>query len=68
MIPIANRFGGSRAQRDVLDLTLIEAAFRAGDPALARALTAQRRAIRPASPFAVALFRQAWRVDGERQG
>ena len=68
VIPIANRFGGSHAQRDVLDLTLIEAAFRAGDPALARALTAQRRAIRPASPFADALFRQAWRVDGERHG
>ncbi len=28
---IAHRFGGSHAQRDVIDLTLIEAALRAGD-------------------------------------
>jgi hypothetical protein len=27
---IAGRFGGSHAQRDLLDLTLIEAAFRSG--------------------------------------
>ena len=33
---IAHRFGGSHAQRDVLDLTLIEAALRAGQHALAR--------------------------------
>ena len=39
---IAHRFGGSHAQRDVIDLTLIEAALRAGDGALARALTAER--------------------------
>jgi hypothetical protein len=31
--PVANRFGGSHAQRDVIDLTLIEAAFRSGQPA-----------------------------------
>lgn len=36
------RFGGSHAQRDVVDLTLIEAARRAGDPALAKALEAER--------------------------
>jgi hypothetical protein len=35
-------FGGSHAQRDVIDLTLIEAAARGGDEALARALTAER--------------------------
>jgi len=32
---IANRFGGSHAQRDVLDLTLIDAAFRVGQRDLA---------------------------------
>ena len=58
-IPIASRFGGSHAQRDLLDLTLIEAALRSGDAALARALTAERRAAKATSPFADALFRRA---------
>jgi hypothetical protein len=44
--PIASRFGGSHAQRDVLDLTLIEAAARAGDRALAEALKRERAFIR----------------------
>jgi len=48
----AHRFGGSHAQRDLLDLTLIEAAFRAGEDRLARALTAERSAARPRSLFA----------------
>jgi tetratricopeptide (TPR) repeat protein len=48
----AHRFGGSHAQRDLLDLTLIEAAFRAGNDALATALAAERAALRPASPLA----------------
>jgi hypothetical protein len=48
----AHRFGGSHAQRDLLDLTLIEAAFRAGNDALAAALAAERAALRPASPLA----------------
>ncbi len=39
---IAARFGGSHAQRDVIDLTLIEAALRAGDTPLAAALVAER--------------------------
>ena len=30
----AHRFGGSHAQRDLLDLTLVEAALRGGDPVL----------------------------------
>ncbi|ESX98943.1 tetratricopeptide repeat protein [Mesorhizobium sp. LNJC405B00] len=54
---IAHRFGGSHAQRDVIDLTLIEAALRAGDTALARALTAERALARPDSPLS-ALFSQ----------
>lgn len=49
---IANRFGGSHAQRDLIDLTLIEAAFRAGDQGLAAALAAERSAVRPESPLA----------------
>jgi hypothetical protein len=48
----AHRFGGSHAQRDLLDLTLIEAAFRCGDQALAAALAAERITMRPHSPLA----------------
>lgn len=48
----AHRFGGSHAQRDVIDLTLIEAASRGGDEALAAALAAERAALRPESPLA----------------
>lgn len=38
----AGRFGGSHAQRDLLDLTLIAAAGRAGETNLERALLAER--------------------------
>ncbi len=40
--PRAQRFGGSHAQRDLIDLTLIEAAARDGQHALADALRAER--------------------------
>ncbi len=40
--PVASRFGGSHAQRDLIDLTLIEAADRAGDKLLADALRRER--------------------------
>jgi len=48
---IAHRFGGSHAQRDLLDLTLIEAALRAGQRPLAMALCAERLTIRGHSPL-----------------
>ena len=48
----AQRFGGSHAQRDLLDLTLIEAARRSGNQPLAAALAAERLAMRPHSPLA----------------
>jgi hypothetical protein len=56
---IANRFGGSHAQRDVIDLTLIEAALRAGDVPLSRALAAERHAQRPASPLSQLFVQRA---------
>jgi hypothetical protein len=43
----AVRFGGSHAQRDLLDLTLISAAGRSGDAALECALLAERKAALP---------------------
>jgi hypothetical protein len=48
----AHRFGGSHAQRDLLDLTLIEASLRGNDRPMAAALAAERAAMRPASPLA----------------
>jgi tetratricopeptide (TPR) repeat protein len=56
---IAHQFGGSHAQRDVITLTLIEAALRAGDGYLARDLTAKRLAARPASPLSALFARRA---------
>jgi tetratricopeptide (TPR) repeat protein len=47
--PRANAVGGSHAQRDVIDLTLIAAAARAGDDSLARALVAERVARKPSA-------------------
>ncbi len=44
---IAHRFGGSHAQRDVLTLTLIEAARRAGRASLARHVLAERLVSKP---------------------
>ena len=49
---IAQRFGGSHAQRDLIDLTLIEAAQRAGELSLVRALANERLALKPNSPLA----------------
>jgi len=47
--PRANAVGGSHAQRDVIDLTLIAAAARADDDSLARALVAERVARKPSA-------------------
>jgi hypothetical protein len=57
--PVAQRFGGSHAQRDLLQLTLLEAALRDGRRSLARALMAERLASKPASPFNLAMTRRA---------
>lgn len=47
--PIAAGFGGSNAQRDILEWTLAESALRAGDQALARSLIEPRLARKPTS-------------------
>ena len=56
---IASRFGGSHAQRDVLDLTLIEAALRSEQHALAHALIAERDAVRHESPLTQLFVRRS---------
>ncbi len=48
---IANRFGGSNAQRDILNQTLIEAAIRAGYSGLAANLVNERAEHKPHSPL-----------------
>jgi tetratricopeptide (TPR) repeat protein len=48
----ANVVGGSHAQRDVIDLTLIAAAARAGDRGLTRALARERAARKPTAAAA----------------
>jgi tetratricopeptide (TPR) repeat protein len=56
---ISNAFGGSHAQRDVIDWTLGEAALRAGMRDLAIALAHERLALKPFNPLNNALLRRA---------
>jgi tetratricopeptide (TPR) repeat protein len=55
----AHIFGGSHAQRDVVHRTLIDAALRAPDRALATALTNERVALKPHCPFSWQLHARA---------
>ena len=48
-----NRFGGSNAQRDIVDLTLLEAARRANKHCLVRALSNERLALKPNNVLAL---------------
>ena len=56
---IAHRCGGSLAQCDVIHLTFTEAALRAREARLARALVAERAARKPASRFNQRLLARA---------
>jgi hypothetical protein len=51
--PIAHRFGGSNAQRDIVDLTLLEAARRASKHCLVRAMANERLALKPNNVLAL---------------
>ncbi|MEP6873240.1 MAG: tetratricopeptide repeat protein [Burkholderiales bacterium] len=48
---VAHHFGGSHAQRDLIDQTLIAAAAHGGDPAVGRALLNERRLAKPVTPL-----------------
>jgi hypothetical protein len=65
---IASRFGGSHAQRDIIPLTLVEAALRGGRLPLARALLAERTSLKPQSPFNWASTVRALRMMGDQDG
>jgi len=56
---IANRFGGSHAQRDVIDWTLAEAAVRGGIAGLAEAMASERLALKRHSPVNLGLLSRA---------
>jgi hypothetical protein len=60
---IANSFGGSHAQRDIIDWTLTEAALRGGMTGLAEALANERLALRPHSPVNRQFLRRAHAED-----
>jgi hypothetical protein len=49
--PVAQRFGGSNAQRDVVQRTFVEAAIRAGRHELAGELIAARVEVKPEALF-----------------
>ena len=61
----AHRFGGSHAQRDLIDLTLIEAAKRSGQKGLASALVAERASAKTELPFAALAGAGAGRHQSE---
>ncbi|MDN3523622.1 tetratricopeptide repeat protein [Halomonas ramblicola] len=56
---IANGFGGSHAQRDIIDWTLTEAALHGGHRDLAEALAHERLALKPHSPLNRDFLRRA---------
>ena len=71
LLPIrykSNVFGGSYAQRDVIALTLIEAALRAGRFKLAHALLAERAAVKETSPMTWKLMGRALEGTGDTPG
>lgn len=62
---IAARFGGSHAQRDLIHLTLIEAALRSDQVRLARALIAERTQLKPSSPSNWQLTARVMEIRGD---
>jgi tetratricopeptide (TPR) repeat protein len=62
---IASRFGGSNAQRDVIHLTLVEAALRSDQIRLARALIAERTQLKPSSPSNWQLTARVMELGGD---
>lgn len=64
----AHRFGGSHAQRDALQRTLLESALRSGQFELARALTAERLGVRESSVYSWTQRAKALRGLGDVDG
>ncbi|SDJ13990.1 tetratricopeptide repeat protein [Billgrantia gudaonensis] len=64
---IANAFGGSHAQRDIIDWTLTEAALRGGNRDLAEGLANERLALKPHSLINRDFLRRATTSIQEQQ-
>ncbi len=64
---IVNRFGGSHAQRDIIDWTLTEAALRGGMTDLAEGLANERLALKPHSPVNRSFLQRAREGAQNRQ-
>lgn len=56
---IVGQFGGSHAQRDIIDLTLTEAALRGNLTGVGRAMASERLALKPHSPLNAGFARRA---------
>ncbi len=63
--PVAHRFGGSHAQRDIVSLTAIESALRGGDAPLARALAAERMDLKARSRSNARLMTRALELSAD---
>ncbi|MBI07699.1 MAG: hypothetical protein CMM54_12015 [Rhodospirillaceae bacterium] len=62
LLPIRDRshaFGGSHAQRDIIHRTLIEAALRSSDKALAETLSEERLMLKPKCSYSLSLKERA---------
>ena len=57
-----HRIGGSRAQRDLFEQLLIDAALKAGEGRLAQALLSERRLLRPDNPWNQRMTAEAERL------
>ncbi|MEO5901190.1 MAG: tetratricopeptide repeat protein, partial [Ilumatobacteraceae bacterium] len=71
LLPIRRQlhhFGGSHAQRDALQRTLLEAALRGGHPDLARALSSERLAVRDTSVYSWVQRARALTALGDAAG
>jgi len=71
LFPIRGRvheFGGSHAQRDVLERTLLEASLRAGRVEVARALLSERISARESSTYAWSKRAELCSRTGDRDG
>ncbi len=64
---VAHHFGGSNAQRDILGLTLVEAAIRGGQHGLAVSLASERMGAKPTSPTNRMFLDRAWGAAGPNQ-
>jgi hypothetical protein len=62
---VLQRFGGSHAQRDVLQRTLLDATIRSGRTGLAEALVSERLSVRSTSVYALGRWAELLRARGD---